>query len=111
MVRSPHAHAKIRSIDATQAMSAPGALAVLTGADAAADGLGAIPHSPDWVGAPDATLRLPEGFDVYTTENLPLPVETVRYVGEAVAIMVAESAEAAADAAEMADSWARLAPS
>jgi len=101
MVRSPHAHAKIRSIVSTRATSAPGVLAVLTGADAARDGLGAIPHSPDWVGPPDATLRLPEGFEVYTTENLPLPTDTVRYVGEAVAMVVAESAAAAADAAEM----------
>ncbi len=101
MVRSPHAHAKIRSINATQAMSAPDVLAVLTGVDAATDGLSAIPHSPDWVGPPDATLRLPEGFEVYTTKNIPLPVDTVRYVGEAVAVVVAESAEAAADAAEM----------
>jgi carbon-monoxide dehydrogenase large subunit len=44
---------------------------------------------------------LPEGFEVYTTENHPLPLDTVRYVGEAVAIVIAESAEAAADAAEM----------
>lgn len=101
IVRSPHAHAKILAIETTHATSAPGVLAILTGADAAADGLGAIPHSPDWVGPPDATLRLPEGFKVYTTENHPLPLNTVRYVGEAVAIVVAESAAAAADAAEM----------
>src|SRR5882757_2472280 len=42
-VRSPHAHARIRSIDARQALAAPGVLAVLTGEDVAADDLGGIP--------------------------------------------------------------------
>ncbi len=100
MVRSPHAHAAIRAIDVSDAAAVPGVLAVLTGADAAADGIGPIPHSPDWMGPPDATLRLPPGFEVFTTENTPLPAETVRYVGEAVALVVAESLAAAVDAAE-----------
>lgn len=103
MVRSPHPHAKIRAIDTSLAMAVPGVIAVLTGADAAADGLGPIPHNPDWVGPPDATLRIPEGFDVYVTENTALPIETVRYVGEAVAMVVAETVAAANDAAELVD--------
>jgi aerobic carbon-monoxide dehydrogenase large subunit len=103
MVRSPHAHAEIRAIDITQAMASPGVLAVLTGADAAADGLGAIPHNPDWVGPPDATLRLPDGFEVFVTENTALPLDTVRYVGEALAMVVAETVAAAIDAAELVD--------
>ncbi|MEE2688082.1 MAG: xanthine dehydrogenase family protein molybdopterin-binding subunit [Pseudomonadota bacterium] len=103
MVRSPHAHAKIRSISINRAKSAAGVLAVLTGADAAADGMGAIPHNPDWQGAPDAELRLPPGFEIYITENLALPINRVRYVGEAIALVVAESKEAAADAAELVD--------
>ena len=101
MVRSPHAHAKIRAIDVTSAMAVPGVLAVLTGADAGADGLGPIPHNPDWVGPPDATLRLPDGFDVFVAENNALPLDTARYVGEAVAMVVAETAAAAVDAAEL----------
>jgi carbon-monoxide dehydrogenase large subunit len=103
MVRSPYAHAKIRAIDISRAAAAPGVLAVLTGADAAADGLGPMPHNPDWVGPPDATLRLPPGFEVFVTENTALPFDTVRYVGEAVAMVVAESVAAAADAAELVD--------
>jgi len=103
LVRSPYAHAKIRAIDAAPAQALPGVIAILTGADAAADGLGAIPHNPDWVGPPDATLRLPDGFEVFVTENTPLPLDTVRYVGEAVAMVVAETAETAADAAELVD--------
>ena len=103
MVRSPYAHARIRSIDVSLAMASPGVIAVLTGVDAAADGLNPIPHNPDWVGPPDATLRLPPGFEVFVTENTALPLDTVRYVGEAVAMVVAETVAAAADAAELVD--------
>ncbi|MFP6837691.1 MAG: xanthine dehydrogenase family protein molybdopterin-binding subunit [Pseudomonadales bacterium] len=103
MVRSPHAHAKIRSIDVSIAAAQPGVLTVLTGTDAAADGLRPIPHNVSWSGPPDATLRLPPGFDVYVTEHAPLPVDRVRYVGEAVAMVVAKSAAGAADAAEAVD--------
>jgi aerobic carbon-monoxide dehydrogenase large subunit len=103
MVRSPHAHAKIRAIDASRAMAAPGVIAVFTGADAAADGLAPIPHNPDWAGPPDVTLRMPPDFEVFTTDNTALPLDTVRYVGEAVAMVVAETAAGAADAAELVD--------
>ncbi len=101
LVRSPHAHARIRGIDSSRAAALPGVLAVLTGADANADGIGPIPHNPDWRGPPDAELRLPEGFEVTLTPNLPLPVDVVRYCGEAVALIVAETAALAADAAEL----------
>src|SRR5215831_262694 len=46
VVRSPHAHARIRSIKAAAAQAAPGVIAILSGGDAAADGLHAIPHNP-----------------------------------------------------------------
>ena len=92
---------RIRGIDVSAAKSLPGVLAVLTGKDAAADGIGAIPHSPDWQGPPDAELLLPDGFDVFLTDNTPLPAEIVRYVGEGVAMVVAETAACAADAAEL----------
>ena len=58
LVRSPHAHARIRSIDKRAALAAPGVLAVLTGADYIADGLKPIPHNPGVVGAPDVVVRL-----------------------------------------------------
>ncbi|MDP6346603.1 MAG: xanthine dehydrogenase family protein molybdopterin-binding subunit [Alphaproteobacteria bacterium] len=103
MVCSPYAHAKIRSIDVSLAAAAPGVIAVLTGADAVTDGLGPIPHNPNWEGPPDATLRLPPGFEVFVTEHAVLPVDRVRSVGEAVAMVVAETAAAAADAAELVD--------
>ena len=103
MVRSPHAHAQIRAINVSEALAAPGVIAVLSGEDAAADGLGPMVHNTDWTGPPDAELRLPPDFEVFTTDNPPLPLATVRYVGEAVAMVVAESAAAAADAAELVD--------
>jgi len=101
VVRTPHAHARIRAIDTSRAAVLPGVLAVLTGADAAADGMRPIPHDPDWTRPPDAELRLPDGFEVAVTPNLPLPVDTVRYCGEPVALVVAETAALAADAGEL----------
>lgn len=109
LVRSPHAHARIRSIGTSKAASLPGVLTVLTGEDAAADGLGPIPHNPEWTGLPDAELRLPIGFDVYLTPNTPLPRDVVRYVGEPVALVVAETEPLAIEAAELVDvAWEPL---
>ena len=57
IVRSPHAHARIGPIDTGAALAAPGVLAVLTGADYAADGLGAIPHNAGLMNPPDVAVR------------------------------------------------------
>ena len=100
IVRSPHAHAVIGAIDSSGATGRADVLAVLTGKDAAADGLGPIPHNASWRGAPDAELRAPPGFEVYTTEHLVLAIDRVRHVGEPVAIVVAETEAGAIDAAE-----------
>ncbi len=99
-VRSPHAHAEIRHIDTAAAMAMAGVRAVLTGADAAADGLGPIPHNTDFTSPPDAKLRLPEGFKAFTTSHMTLPADAVRFVGEPVALVIADSASLAEDAAE-----------
>src|SRR5215468_2237800 len=56
MVRSPHAHARIRAIDTAVAAAAPGVLTVLTGRDLVADGLQAIPHSVGTRHPADVTL-------------------------------------------------------
>src|SRR5579864_6088072 len=61
MVRSPHAHAQIRSIDTQAASSAPGVLAVLTGRDLQADGLRAIPHAVRVGGSADIQLQNKDG--------------------------------------------------
>lgn len=101
MVRSAHAHARIVSIDASTARAMPGVLAVLTGEDARADGLSALPHATgnSRVGS-DVPLRNRDGSERLTTPQLPLPTKLVRFVGEAVAIVVAETIATAKDAAE-----------
>ena len=99
-VRSPHAHAAIRGIDAGAARKMPGVKDVLTGVDAAADGLGPIPHNTDYASPPDARLRLPEGFTVFVSRHLPLSADVVRFVGEPVAMVIADSAARAEEAAE-----------
>ena len=102
-VRSPHAHAVIRAIDPSEALAVPGVLAVLTGADAAEDGIGPIPHNVGYSGPPDATLRPPEGFEVFVSDHRPLPAERVRFVGEPLAIVIAETRNAAVTGAELVD--------
>jgi len=99
-VRSPHAHARIRAIDIAPAMTVPGVLAVLTGRDLVADGLQPIPHKV-WSQHPaELTLRERDGFKTFTAPHYPLPPDKVRFVGEAVAIVVAASVPAAKDGAE-----------
>jgi aerobic carbon-monoxide dehydrogenase large subunit len=102
IVRSPHAHARIVSIDKTAALAALGVLAVLTGADYRADGLGPIPHNPGLSAPPDVQARTC-GIAPIATVHYPLPADRVRYVGEPVAIVVADSIAAAKDAAELLD--------
>ena len=110
MVRSPHAHARIRSIDGEAALAA-GALVVLTGADCRADGLGPIPHNPLVSSPPDIRLDNRDGSDIYLAPQHALPVDRVRHVGEAVAMVVAETPNLAKDAAErVAVDYAPLVP-
>jgi carbon-monoxide dehydrogenase large subunit len=100
MVRSPHPHARIVAIDGTDAMRQAGVLGVFTGADLAADGLGAIPHSPVPSNRYDLKLHGPGGGPIFFGPHVLLPTDRARHVGEAVAIVVAESAPAAEAAAE-----------
>jgi carbon-monoxide dehydrogenase large subunit len=103
MVRSVHAHARIGTVDGTHAAAVPGVLAVLTGRDWAADGLGGVPHHPNGVDHLDtakpafAPSAIPHGP---LPPHLPLALERVRHVGEVVALVIAESEAAARDAAE-----------
>ena len=101
MVRSPHAHARIRSVAVAEARAAEGVVAVLTGADLLADGLKPIPHRPVLRGAPDISLRNRDGSDAVTTPHYPLPADKVRFAGEAVAMVVATSIAAAKTGAEL----------
>jgi carbon-monoxide dehydrogenase large subunit len=99
MVRSPHAHARIRGIDVSAAMAVPGAIAVLTGADAIEDGLKPIPHRPI-LGPPDIALGKRDASDKFLSSHRVLPTDKARFAGEAVAMVVANSLGAAKDAAE-----------
>jgi aerobic carbon-monoxide dehydrogenase large subunit len=100
MLRSPHAHARVRGIDAVQAKAMPGVLGVFTGVDCLADGLAAIPHDPLPKTKYDMKLHAAGGGAVFIGPHMLLPAERVRHVGEAVAVVVAESVPQALDAAE-----------
>jgi carbon-monoxide dehydrogenase large subunit len=102
LVRSPHAHAHIRSIDAAAARAIPGVLAVLTGADLLADGLKPIPHTPLPTRPPaDITLINRDGSQHGYAPHPLLPIDRARYVGEQVALVVAETVALAKDASEL----------
>jgi aerobic carbon-monoxide dehydrogenase large subunit len=100
MVRSPHPHARIRGIDAAHAKTMPGVLGIFTGADCAADGLGAIPHDPLPKTKYDMKLHAAGGGAVFIGPHLLLPADKARHVGEAVAVVVADTVAQALDAAE-----------
>src|SRR5947207_15696565 len=93
VLRSPHAHARIRSIDTAAAKAAPGVLAVLTGADWEASG---------WRDLPSATRnKRRDGSPAYRPRFPALVKDRVRWVGDYVALVVAETRHQAADAAEL----------
>ncbi len=92
VLRSPHAHAVIRSVDPEAARAAPGVLAVLTAEDARVDGLQPLRPSAE------ANATTGEGF-AFALQPLLASVK-VRYVGEPVALTVAETRAQALDAAE-----------
>jgi carbon-monoxide dehydrogenase large subunit len=93
VLRSPHAHARIRSIDPTAAKAAPGVLAVLTGADWEASGWGDLPSA--------SGNKRRDGSPAYRPRFPALVKDRVRWVGDCVAFVVAETRHQAADAAEL----------
>jgi aerobic carbon-monoxide dehydrogenase large subunit len=102
-VRAPHAHARIVSIETSAARAHAGVLAVLTAADYVADGHVGMAHFPNPADAVD--IRVPSFVSTASRKildelQLPLALERVRHVGEAVAVVVAETLVAARDAAE-----------
>src|SRR3989442_13992682 len=86
LVRSPHAHARIRRIDTAAAKKEPGVVAVYTGKDLEATGM-----LPVFISVPQQS----------TSKHLPIAVDKVRYAGDAVAAVVAESRDAAKRAADL----------
>ena len=101
MLRSVHAHARIRAIDADVARGAPGVLAVLTGRDMLADGLKPIPHSVRTGHPADIRLDNIDGSEPFVPSHFPIATDEVHHVGEIVAMVVAETLAAAKDAAEL----------
>jgi len=93
VLRSPHAHARIKSIDTAAAQSAPGVLIVLTGADWRASGFGDLPTGGG------RTRR--DGSPMYVPRYQALVEDRVRRVGDYVAFVVAETRHQAMDAAEL----------
>ena len=107
ILRSPHAHARVASIDTSAACAMPGVLGVFTGADVAADKL--KPISPDYAFLgpvevqrllPDVVLQNRDGSPIYDSPYHLLAQDRVRFVGQAVAMVVADSVARAKDAAE-----------
>ena len=92
MVRSVHAHASLRGIDGSGALAVPGVVAVLSGADMAADGIG--PMSPLWA------VPTKGGGPMAEPPRWALARDKVRHVGEAITVVVAETLSAAIDGAD-----------
>jgi len=91
-VRSPHAHARILSIDAASAKTMPGVIAVLTGADIKADNIGPLPDGQG--------LKRVDGKDMCGPPHDVLVIDTARYVDEPVAAVFAQTRDQAEDAVE-----------
>ena len=93
MLRSPHAHARVTGIDAGSALTSPGVLAVFTGEDLARDGIGGVPCV--------SAVSNRDGSQSVLPPHPAIACERVRHVGDTVAMVVAETAAAARDAAEL----------
>lgn len=103
VLRSPHAHARIRGLDTSAAKAAPGVLAVLTGADMAAAGDNAVPCF--------VPMENRDGSKAPSPRHPILCTDKVRYVGDNVAFVVAETLAQARDAAELIEvDYEELAP-
>ena len=92
VLRSPHAAARIAAIDTVAAKALPGVLAVYTGADLAADGIGGLPCA--------AAVKNRDGSAMVQPPHPVLADGSVRHVGDPVAFIVAETTKLARDAAE-----------
>ncbi|WP_229266874.1 xanthine dehydrogenase family protein molybdopterin-binding subunit [Leptospira sp. severe_002] len=95
VLRSPHAHAKIKSIDVSKAKATPGVLLVLTGKDADAEKIGILPAAP--------AVAFGGPLKAFAALHQVVARERVRHVGDPVAFVVAETLHQARDAAELID--------
>ncbi|HSD41492.1 MAG TPA: xanthine dehydrogenase family protein molybdopterin-binding subunit [Burkholderiales bacterium] len=99
--RSPHAHARIARIDTVAARNAPGVLAVFTGADLIADGVNPLPFAQ--------MHKRPDGSPIVAPPRYPLTADAARFVGNAFAMVIAETRNQAKDGAELVEvEWEEL---
>ncbi|MEM5438041.1 xanthine dehydrogenase family protein molybdopterin-binding subunit [Paraburkholderia diazotrophica] len=94
-LRSPHAHARIKSIDTEAAKQSPGVVAIFTGADLAAENVGGLPCG--WL------IHSVDGKPMNEPPHPVIAHTKVRHVGDQVALVIADSVKAAKDAAELID--------
>lgn len=100
-VRSPYGHARIGTVDTQEAAAMPGVVAVLTGADLAADGVGLLQAPASPVGK--------DGTPIHNPPQSAMTTDKARHVGDTVAMVVAETRDAAQAAAELLDvQWEEL---
>jgi carbon-monoxide dehydrogenase large subunit len=102
IIRSPHPHADLVKVDVSKAKAAPGVVAVFTGADMATDNVGGIPCG--WL------VKNKDGSPMAEPMHPALATDRVRYVGDQVAVVIAESRSAARDAAELVEVEYRTRP-
>jgi len=93
IIRSPHPHAGLGKIDVSRALKQPGVVAVFTGADMTADGIGGLPCG--WL------IHNKDGSPMVEPAHPPLATGKVRHVGDPVAVVIAETHAQAKDAAEL----------
>jgi carbon-monoxide dehydrogenase large subunit len=91
-VRSPIAHGRLKSVDTAAAAAMPGVVGIVTGADVTEAGLGSIPPLFAFPGR--------DGKPMFAAKMPPLAIDKVRYTGEPIAVVVAETMQQAMDAAE-----------
>ena len=101
IVRSPHAHAMIKSIDKSAALALPGVIAVYTGKDMLRSGVKPIPHTPFGLGKADIPMGNFDGSPIVVVQHYPLAHDAVRYIGEGLAVVIALSVDLAKDGAEL----------
>ena len=103
VVRSPHAHARIGSVDTAAAKAVPGVVDVLTAAEIEMDGIGEIPSYASIAGLVDMPLNNRDGSDRRVTPIPLLAGDKARFVGDGIAAVIAETKAAAMDGAEAVD--------
>ena len=92
-VRSPHARAQIKKVDTSKALKSPGVVSILTGADIVNDKIGGL--IAGW------RIKSEDGSDMKVPPHPPLASDTVNYVGDHVAVVIAETLDEARNAAEL----------